>query len=366
MMNDKLDHIALYIHIPFCHNICSYCDFPKVFYHEELAKKYVDALLNEINSLPNKKLKSIYFGGGTPLSLTCELLEKIILKIEEHFDLSQIKEFTVETTPEAININHLSMLKKHGVNRISIGVQTFKKLPYLNRHHTYSLIKEKVELLKSLDFNNFNFDIIYGWPNCTKDDFKYDLESIISFNPKHISIYPLAIEDNTLLAFKKIKPVSEDDYADLYELGTKFLEENGYKRYEISNFAQDGYESIHNLAYWTCADYIACGLGATSFYQGHRVKRTLSLNKYIDGKYIAEDNKEDIDEQKNDFVMLNLRLTNGFTFKSYQDKFSSDFLKDYKNNIQKVAPYITIDKERIRVKTNYLYVLNSVLVDLLK
>ena len=186
------------------------------------------------------------------------------------------------------------------------------------------------KLLDANDFINYNFDLIYGWPKSTKEAFIEDLNFILNLNPKHISIYPLAIEEGTYLHNIHLQPIEDDEYAEIYYEAKKLLKDKGFFRYEVSNFAKIGYESKHNLTYWLGEDYLAAGLGATSFYNGVRATRTRSILKYIDGKYILNENVEDFFEQKNDFIMLNLRLDKGFTFKQYYDKFKSEFLEEYK------------------------------------
>ena len=201
----------------------------------------------------------------------------------------------------------------------------FAMLNGMDKKAAFTEIKK---LLDANDFINYNFDLIYGWPKSTKEAFIEDLNFILNLNPKHISIYPLAIEEGTYLHNIHLQPIEDDEYAEIYYEAKKLLKDKGFFRYEVSNFAKIGYESKHNLTYWLGEDYLAAGLGATSFYNGVRATRTRSILKYIDGKYILNENVEDFFEQKNDFIMLNLRLDKGFTFKQYYDKFKSEFLEE--------------------------------------
>lgn len=361
----KKNRLALYIHIPFCKHICSYCDFPKLLSDKKFISNYLVSLIKEIDTLPKVELKTIYFGGGTPLSLSIDELKLVLNKLKTMFDLNGLEEFCFETTIEEISEEKIALLKSYHVNRLSIGIQTFLNLPYLNRIEKYETIKEKTKILNDLDFNNYNFDLIYGWPSQTLSQFKDDLNKILSLNPKHISLYPLAIEENTLLYNQGIKPISDDEYADFYNFAVDYLKSQGYYRYEISNFAKKGYESKHNLCYWKSEDYLAVGLGATSFYEGKRIRRTRSITKYIQGEYNLSLEIEDEQDMKNDFVMLNLRLDKGFTFEDYNQRFDSDFLKDYEKNIAKIKTYIEIDDKSIKIKDDYRYILDSILVELL-
>lgn len=337
-----------------------------MFYNQDYVDKYMSALFYELDLLPKETIKTIYIGGGTPLALDIKSLNQLLEKLKSLYKLDDLDEFSVETTISAIDEEKIKLLKKYHVNRISIGIQTFKKLPYLNRYDEYKIVKEQTDLLKSMGFNNINFDLIYGWPSLNLKDFKEDVECILSLNPAHVSLYPLAIEDNTILSYKKIKPIEDDEYAKFYEEGINLLQDAGIYRYEISNFSKPGFESKHNLSYWKSYDYLAAGLGATSFYNNHRIKRTLSLKKYLSHDFIDIDEKEELKELKNDFLLLNLRLVNGFKLADYYERFKEDFLKEYKKEINDTKEFLEIDKTSVKIKPSKLYILDSILVDLLK
>ena len=302
---------SAYIHIPFCNNICNYCDFCKLLYNKNFVKKYLDALEKEItNNYKNEILDTIYVGGGTPSSLSVSELNKLfsIIKI---FKLSKDYEFTFEVNIEDITEEKLEKLKENKVNRLSIGIESFndKYLKYLGRNYTSVIIKEKVELAKKY-FDNINVDLMYALKNESLDDLEKDIDKILTLDIKHISCYSLIIEKNTKLYIDNTKYISDDLDSDMYDLIDKKLE-NKYHRYEVSNYSITSYESRHNLTYWKNNEYYGFGLGAAGYIDNIRYTNTRNLSKYISGSYESQEEvltKED--EIKYEFI-LGLRLTNG-------------------------------------------------------
>ena len=354
---------SAYIHIPFCNNICSYCDFCKLLYNKNFVKKYLDALEKEVtNNYKNEVLDTIYVGGGTPSSLSVSELNKLfsIIKI---FKLSKEYEFTFEVNIEDITEEKLEKLKENKVNRLSIGIESFndKYLKYLGRNYTSVIIKEKVELAKKY-FDNINVDLMYALKNESLDDLEKDIDKILTLDIKHISCYSLIIEKNTKLYIDNTKYISDDLDSDMYDLIDKKLE-NKYHRYEVSNYSITSYESRHNLTYWKNNEYYGFGLGAAGYIDNIRYTNTRNLSKYISGSYERQEEvltKED--KIKYEFI-LGLRLTSGINKDNFNKKYGINIneIKIIKELINKGL--LIDDKINIYVPKKYFYVLNDILVN---
>lgn len=354
---------SAYIHIPFCNNICSYCDFCKLLYNKNFVKKYLDALEKEItNNYKNEILDTIYVGGGTPSSLSVSELNKLfsIIKI---FKLSKEYEFTFEVNIEDITEEKLEILKENKVNRLSIGIESFnnKYLKYLGRNYTSDIINEKVELAKKY-FDNINVDLMYALKNESLNDLEEDIDKILKLDIKHISCYSLIIEKNTKLYIDNTKYISDDLDSDMYDLIDKKLE-NKYHRYEVSNYSITSYESRHNLTYWKNNEYYGFGLGAAGYIDNIRYTNTRNLSKYISGSYERQEEvltKED--KIKYEFI-LGLRLTSGINKDNFNKKYGINI-----NEIEVIKELINKgllidDKINIYVPKKYFYVLNDILVN---
>ena len=354
---------SAYIHIPFCNNICSYCDFCKLLYNKNFVKKYLDALEKEItNNYKNEILDTIYVGGGTPSSLSVSELNKLfsIIKI---FKLSKEYEFTFEVNIEDITEEKLEILKENKVNRLSIGIESFndKYLKYLGRNYTSDIINEKVELAKKY-FDNINVDLMYALKNESLNDLEEDIDKILKLDIKHISCYSLIIEKNTKLYIDNTKYISDDLDSDMYDLIDKKLE-NKYHRYEVSNYSITSYESRHNLTYWKNNEYYGFGLGAAGYIDNIRYTNTRNLSKYISGSYEKQEEvltKED--KIKYEFI-LGLRLTSGINKDNFNKKYGINI-----NEIEVIKKLINKgllidDKINIYVPKKYFYVLNDILVN---
>ena len=354
---------SAYIHIPFCNNICSYCDFCKLLYNKDFVKKYLDALEKEItNNYKGEILDTIYIGGGTPSSLSIVELNKLfsIIKI---FKLSKEYEFTFEVNIEDITEEKLEILKENKVNRLSIGIESFndKYLKYLGRNYTSDIISERVELAKKY-FDNINVDLMYALKNESLDDLEEDIEKILKLDIKHISCYSLIIEKNTKLYIDNTKYISDDLDSDMYDLIDKKLE-NKYHRYEVSNYSITSYESRHNLTYWKNNEYYGFGLGAAGYIDNIRYTNTRNLSKYISDNYEKQNElltKED--KIKYEFI-LGLRLTSGLNKDNFNKKYGINI-----NEIEVIKELINKgllidDKINIYVPKKYFYVLNDILVN---
>ena len=366
--------LGLYVHIPFCLHKCNYCDFcsfPSV--DRKTRKSYISALAEEIRGYRRDEklaLNTVFFGGGTPSLLTSEEFSEIMKAVRYAFDLRGDAEITVEVNPKTLTDEKIRAFVSEGVNRISIGLQTIHENErlILGRVHDYDDFKKCFSMVRSAGIDNISVDLMYGIPEQTYESFKSSLEAVIALKPRHISCYGLIIEEGTPFYEKadKLLLPPEDTECDMYELAARLLSENGYVHYEISNYAQPGYESLHNLKYWRLDEYIGVGLNAHSFFDGRRYFNTDDLFRYI------QDDRKEYDETDNEstayeYVMLGLRLRSGISLSEYKELFGRDFYTSRKDIIDKLVKlgYMTFDGERLALTERGFYVSNSVLTELL-
>lgn len=354
---------SIYIHIPFCSHICSYCDFSKLYYYKELVNEYLLALEKELNNIPiSHSYKTIYIGGGTPSSLSIDELEKLLVLLDR-FQLEDDYEFTIECNIENIMEEKLQLMKKHRINRISIGVESFnqRKLDYLERNYKATSIKSIVELVKKY-FSNINVDLIYAVENETISELEEDIKSLLDLNVNHISTYSLIIEPNTKLANKKTQYISEDLDRKMYDVICKRLEDNGYHHYEISNFSKPGFESKHNMTYWRNEEYYGIGLGASGYVDNIRYTNTKSIQKYLSNTthYIEEYQTEQLKLENE--IILNFRTDDGINKKEFYKKYHFD-LKERYDITDLIKNGIIIESEdKYVVSKKYWYLLNEILL----
>ena len=359
--------MSVYIHIPFCHNICSYCDFCKQLYNETNVNKYLTALENEIKDrYNNEELESIYIGGGTPSALSLLQLKKLfnILRI---LRTNKLKEFTFECNVNDITEELIKLLKNNGVNRLSIGIESFnkEKLKFMERYAEYNDVKNKIKMIKEVGINNINIDLIYGIPEETLKILKKDIKYFLKLKPNHISTYSLILEEYTKLSIKNIQPINEELELKMYNYIRKKLKQKKYIHYEISNFSLTGCESIHNLKYWNNLEYYGFGLGSHGYIDGIRYENTKNFNKYIENIYV---NKQEIvgtrEKQENE-LMLGLRKIKGININEFYNK--------YKVKIEDVFPIKPLLKNKdliykngnIFINPDKLYIMNEILLKLI-
>ncbi|MDY3994795.1 MAG: radical SAM family heme chaperone HemW [Candidatus Onthovivens sp.] len=358
---------SLYIHIPFCNKICSYCSFSKMLYFPKIARKYICNLIVDLKKVKQNfnKFKTIYIGGGTPSSLSISLLENL-LKYASTLLLKN-GEFTFEANLDSLTEEKLKILKKYGVNRLSIGIETSsnKYLSLMNREYDFD-INKKMELVKKY-FTNFNLDLIYGLPNETLLEVKKDLEFILNFKPKHISIYALEVNPNSKFYIDGIKEEKDEILRKQYDFVVNFLKKNGYNRYEVSNFALKGYKSRHNINYRKDNEYVAIGTSSSGFIDNIRYVNSSSISDYIKGKRNKETEIITKTSDKTYYILTNLRLEEGFKLSDYKRKFNEDFYLKKKEVIDDLVKHnvLIMDKDRIRVAADYIYVLDSIVVKLI-
>ncbi len=308
--------IGIYVHVPFCNNKCIYCAFASFVADKREQQKYFDHLCREIENCDflDREVASIYFGGGTPSVVDTEHIIKVMTTIKQHFNILPKAEITIECNPCSTDKEKLKAYKQMGFNRISFGVQSLDDdmLKFLGRRHDRCMALEKIKLAKSEGFDNISADLILG---LKKGDVVHDAQVLIESGVKHISAYMLQIESGTplekMLKNKEAEIKTDDETVDNYQNLVEFLQKNGLKRYEISNFALKGYQSKHNKAYWTGRAYLGFGLGAHSFDGDKtRVANPSNFEDYYAGKKMIE--KLTDAERDEEIIMLGLRCEVGF------------------------------------------------------
>lgn len=326
---------ALYIHIPFCKNICTYCDFKKFIYDQKRVDDYFKSLFFELDLLKDKKYKSIYIGGGTPSCIDNQNLTMFLKKVYTLLD-KNYKEFCIESNVEDLNETFLSTIKEYGINRLSIGVQTFneKYIKYCNRHHNKQMAIDNINLASKY-INNLSIDLIFAFKGQTSKEISNDLKIASSLPIKHISYYSLLIETYTILWAKKEENMDDNIQAKLYKHIVKKLKQYGFERYEISNFAKaKKYQSYHNKIYWRNKHYDAIGLASSGYVNNVRYTNNDNIIKYNNKQYF---HIEEVSLTKKDImfdeIMLGLRLDEGININNFNKKFKVDFLKTYKEAI---------------------------------
>ncbi len=330
--------LGIYIHIPFCIKKCAYCDFLSFPVDDDAKKQYISALKSQIENSPKSKIDSVFIGGGTPSVLDGSDVVSLMESVRKTFEIEWDCETTIEINPATVTKEKLYLYRKAGINRISMGVQSFcdSELKILGRMHNAKQAKESFYLLRQAGFENINLDLMFAIPLQTKESFFQSLKETATLSPEHISAYSLIIEEGTPFCKMEeeglISQADEDLYVDMFSIAGNFLEDNGYDRYEISNFAKSGFESRHNLKYWSGGEYYGFGLGAVGFLSNVRYENTNDMGEYLQGKgaekYVLSQ-KELIKE----YIITSLRRTKGIVLSEFKEKFSNDFLNLY--DIQK-------------------------------
>lgn len=377
---DDRKSLGIYIHIPFCRSRCIYCDFTSCVGDKRAREKYCDYLKKEIRLAAQKYSKeytvdTLYLGGGTPSLLNKESFCDIAKCVKDNFDC-KLKEFSVEVNPCTATREKFEAFQKAGVTRVSIGVQSFddKLLKMLGRAHDRECAVGAIKLAKEYPFE-VSADCMTGLPGQTKENVEEFAEVVSELLVDHVSVYMLSVEEGTelsrLIEKGMLTPKSDDEVAELYDTACKALKEKGYERYEISNFAKDGKVSLHNLRYWRRKDYLGLGLSAHSLLDNIRTFNPNTFEEYyssIDAEVLPAKTEDIIDEdgQKEEFVMLALRLKEGIDVDKYNALFGGDFKEEYKYALIKDARYLQVSDNRVAIKDKYLSVMNGIIVDFLK
>ena len=337
---------SMYIHIPFCSDICTYCDFCKVYYNKNFVRDYLTALEKEImTNYQGEELETIYIGGGTPSCLSLAELKRLF-NILEIVKRKANCEITIEGNFESTTKEKLELYKSFGINRLSFGIETTNKqrLAYLNRKLDKQRVEKIIQTAKELGFNNINVDLMYALKDETTNDLLEDINYILSLNIEHISTYSLMIEDHTILKLKGEEPISEDLDEEMYQTICRELKKNDYIHYEISNFAKEGYQSKHNLTYWLNEEYYGFGLGASSYLNNKREENTRSITNYLKGIYNKISEELTIEDKMYYEIICNIRLQEGISLNKFREK--------YKKDLQDIFPFQDLLKEKLLIERN--------------
>ena len=363
---------SAYVHIPFCTQICYYCDFSKVFIKNQPVDAYLQALIREFESYDIKKLRTLYIGGGTPTSITAEQLEYLLTNLTKHLDLSVLEEFTIEANPGDLTEDKIEVLKNSAVNRVSLGVQTFndKHLKQIGRSHNEAQIYSTISNLKKAGFHNISIDLIYALPGQTMEDVKENVAKAIALDIPHLSLYSLILEHHTVFMNKmrrgKLQLPKEDLEAKMFEYIISELEANGFEHYEISNFTKPGFESRHNLMYWDNAEYFGVGAGASGYLNGVRYRNRGPIQHYL--KAVAEGNArlaEEVltkDEMMEEELFLGLRKKSGVSIARFEEKFGLSFEDRYGQIVRELCEQelLVTDDKVIRMTKKGLFLGDTV------
>lgn len=368
---------AAYLHIPFCEHICFYCDFNKVFLEGQPVDEYVDALIKEMQLSkqrhPKEEISTFYIGGGTPTTLNERQLEKLLNGIRSTYSLPKGAEFTMEANPESISFEKLKIMRDYGVNRLSMGVQSFNNdiLKKIGRIHTAEQVYTSVADARRAGFENMTIDLIFRLPNQTMADFEDSLKKALELDLPHYSIYALILENKTvfynLMRQGKLPLPSEDTEADMYALAIETMSKNGRNQYEISNFALPGYESQHNLTYWKNESYFGFGAGAHGYIDGIRYHNHGPIQQYLaplreNNLPIIRQQRLSKQEQMEEEMILGLRTMVGVSQKHFADKFQTPLLDQYAAVIADLVAdgLLLVDGDRIRLTQRGVFLGNEV------
>ena len=370
---------GLYIHVPFCVKKCNYCDFNSFKLDKNLKNTYLEDLSKEMElykSEVSEEVTSIFLGGGTPSILNGDEIRYIFKSINENFKVSDSAEITIECNPGILTVDKLRAMKECGINRLSIGLQTTQNnhLKYIGRIHSYEEFEKNYKEALKEGFKNINVDLMYGLPNQTFEDWKESLEKITNLNPTHISAYSLILEEGTELynmyQRKEFELMDEDTDIDMYEYTINYLNSKGYKQYEISNYAKEGFECEHNILYWKCEHNIGLGPGASGYVGNIRYSNLCDLNEYhemIEKNEKPIDNKEILSKQDSieEKIFMGLRMNEGIKFDDFKNKFDINFLEVYKNQLRDLSEkrLISINEESMRLTQKGREISNSVFIE---
>lgn len=363
---------SAYVHIPFCTQICYYCDFSKVFIKNQPVDSYLEHLLQEFHSYEIQKLRTLYIGGGTPTALSAPQLEVLLDGLTKNLDLSVLEELTIEANPGDLDEDKIAVLKNSAVNRVSLGVQTFddKMLKKIGRSHLERDIYENIDRLKLAGFDNISIDLIYALPGQTMDQVKDNVAKAIALDIPHMSLYSLILENHTVFMNRmrrgKLPLPKEEVEAEMFEYIIAELERAGFEHYEISNFSKPGFESRHNLMYWDNAEYYGIGAGASGYVNGVRYKNHGPIRHYL--KAVEEGNARiheehlSLREQMEEEMFLGLRKKTGVSKARFEEKFSTSFENLYGQVVRDLCHQglLQVEGQQIRMTKKGLFLGDTV------
>ncbi|MCK5028289.1 MAG: radical SAM family heme chaperone HemW [Bacteroidales bacterium] len=371
---------GIYLHIPFCKRKCAYCDFYSIA-NTKLTENFVEAICMEIESqkhfLEKETIQTIYFGGGTPSILSEIQIEKILNTIHKHFNVGKKNEITLEANPDDLSENYLKAIKKLGVNRLSVGIQSFNErdLLLMKRKHSVNQAVTAVKMAQELGFGNISIDLIYGLPDLTKKKWEENIDKALNLNIQHISAYHLTIEPNTLFQkmykSEKLNLPTEDESLVQFKMLIDKTAKNGFLHYEISNFAIDGSISLHNANYWMGVKYLGLGPSAHSYNLTSRQWNISNIHEYLDtiskGKIPFETEVLTQNEKYNDFVITSLRTMWGLNTEKLKMKFGEKYEKYFLSNSKTYLEknLITQSENNFTLSQKGIFISDSIMQELL-
>ena len=379
--------LGLYFHIPFCLSKCAYCDFNSApCADHEIISKYIDAMIAHMSSYKKAAeeydVDTIFIGGGTPTSIPINELVRLIKAIKSNFNVEKEAEFTVESNPATVDKSSLVKLRKHGVNRLSIGLQTAdeNELKILSRTHSRKDFYKSFRLAREAKFDNINVDLMFGIPIQTHSSLMHTLRYVMSLGPEHISLYDLKIEPGTRFYdnYEEIRPYLPDEDTDvkMYLDSVKLLQDNGYLQYEISNFSRPGKMCAHNLRYWNCDEYLGFGVSAHSYFENNRFSIIPDRDMYIEAmlnplsKIRAIENFEEVEERERmgEYIMLRLRLSDGIDLKEFERRFGYSFEELYGQKCMRFlrSGHMRIKAGKLSLSPSGMFISNYIISDILE
>ncbi len=369
-----MNSVGLYVHIPFCYSKCYYCSFnsyPIRDFQKDFLEKYFKKVILQLEfySKFNFSLKSIYIGGGTPSIVNPIFIENIFNEIFKRYKVVNNCEITIEVNPKTFSIDKLKTYKSFGINRISVGIQSFidKFLKILGRpYSSYEAVKS-LEIVSNY-FENINIDLIFGIPFQSLKDIEKEFLFLKRFPVKHVSYYCLSIEEDTEFFKKGYKEISDDIFSKMYDLIIEKLNELRFSQYEISNFSKKNYFCRHNLNYWNYGEYIGVGAGAVSFFNRIRTKNFSNPKIYVKKEPNEYEEREciNLSKQKFEYIMLNLRKVEGINLHDYKKRFNNDFFKEFNEVLKKFKDFFEIKKDNVNLNIEGFKVSNLILSEFLK
>lgn len=363
---------SAYVHIPFCTQICYYCDFSKVFIKNQPVDAYLEHLIQETRSYEIGKLRTLYIGGGTPTALSAQQLAYLLTELPKVMDLSEVEEFTIEANPGDLDPDKIAVLKESQVNRVSLGVQTFdnKMLKKIGRSHQEQDIYDNIRHLKQAGFDNISIDLIYALPGQTMDQVKENVAKAIDLDIPHMSLYSLILENHTVFMNRmrrgKLPLPKEELEAEMFEYIIEELEKAGFEHYEISNFSKPGFESRHNLVYWDNAEYYGLGAGASGYVDGIRYKNHGPIRHYLEaveaGKARITEEHLTLEEKMEEELFLGLRKKHGVSKARFEEKFGVSFDQRYGQVVASLTEQglLVPDDKQIRMTKRGLFLGDTV------
>ena len=374
--------LEIYIHIPFCVQKCKYCDFLSGPATSEIKQQYMEALCREIMEKSAEyegyHITSVFIGGGTPSCVEPEWIEKLMRLVRENYDLSEEAEITMEMNPGTVDRASLEIYYHAGINRLSMGLQSARseELAVLGRIHSYEQFLEAYFTARKIGFLNINVDIMSGLPGQNLEDYMESLSKVTELDPppEHVSAYSLIVEEGTLFyeAYERDELNLPDEETDrsMYEYTRTFLQQKGYERYEISNYAKKGFECRHNIGYWERKHYVGFGIGAASLVENVRFRNEDSLNRYIHNPCESVTDVEvlSVEEQMAEMMFLGLRMEKGVSFQRFQEVFGVGLMKVYGKVIEKHVQegLLQIKKDQVFLTLKGMDVSNYVMADFLE